>query len=218
MKKSINKILIVAIIVFLVIMLAPVKSHAGLQANKGGASKLRTSASDFFSLIRAMESTDGTLAVDNTYGIDCHMVKSTEWGTAEMMALSNYGVRPTDGTDNSTTNNESGVYQMAGGLKEYTSSYGRDGTNYYSYWTNIYNANGKYKDIYENYTSSINGDGLILWADGLRGWGDASNDTVMTRGGPAANSSRMFLKYYGSNGCSSSDCGSRAIVVCGTGL
>jgi len=166
--KNIRKIKIILVISILIGMCMSTKSHAGLQANKPNEnlkSLVRTTAGNFFTLIREMESKTGTLAVDadtndSKNGIDCHMVKATEWGTAALMAASSFGVIPKSGTSNSTTGNESGIYQMSDGYYEYTTGYINGITYKSSQYDTIVNADNKYKNIYESGISTYYGDGL----------------------------------------------------------
>ena len=131
MKKLISKILIIMV---LAVMLIPLKSNAGLQANKNGTSYTITDtiyANDLFIGIRNMETEGGTLGLSakiqaTTYleeveegktgnGLDCQMAKNTEWGTAAMLAASIYGTAPNGQSEESTTGNDSGIFEMTNG-------------------------------------------------------------------------------------------------------
>ena len=216
MKKKLNKIIIFTIIMLITIMIVPIKAY-GLQANKGGTSKKSTTISDFFSLIRGMESPTGTLAVEadtesKKNGIDCHMAKNTEWGTAALMAASIYGagstIIKTSSDSFSTTGNESGVYQMGDGTYEYVAGIYNNTSN--SYNANLVNADAKYKN---NYTSStpIAGDALECKWGGYSAWVDASSPVFKRSYGGLFGFSNSF-------GTSNSAYGSRAVVVCAPGL
>ena len=104
MKRVINKFILILVIAC-IISLFPVNVYAGLQANKGGTSLKNTTADAFFKAIRAMESEYGTLAKKSNIsstdytdssknGIDCHMMKNTEYGTVAILAASGYGNKP----------------------------------------------------------------------------------------------------------------------------
>ena len=141
-------ILIILVIAFTILM--PVKVQAGLQANKGGTALYTKTASEFFELIRTMET--GTLGKENvgaTDGIDCHMAKNTEWGGALILsACSRYGKAP--GTSSgSTTRNESGVYDFVTEQREYTAHYLIGATQYADNLVNaVSSENGKYVNVY----------------------------------------------------------------------
>lgn len=188
-----RKILIIAIL--LSIILLPVKSNAGLQANKGGKSKESTSISNFFSQIRAMDSTGGTLAVDESYGIDCHMAKNTEWGTAAIMSASPFGTAPSGQSSESTTGNTSGIYQMADNHPEFVAGiYNNTNTNN---TVNLSNSEAKYKNNYTNTTKySITGDGIIETDK----WKGAGNYSFVTSSSPVFIRSYIMFGYSNHSG------------------
>ena len=210
-----KKILIIMIAAILSIIAMPNRAHAGLQANKGGTS-LETTANNSFIAIRKMETQYGTLGknaildtttyLDSTEnGIDCHMALNTEFGTAGILAYSEYGYVPTSSND-TTTGNASGIYQLGYGKYEYV-------TGIYSS-TNIYtNIIGKADSRYYNkYASniSISGDGMGKLGASVSY--PSSSNPIVKRGGSGALSSSIDYGNSGRNG------GSRAIVVCGPGL
>lgn len=129
-----KKLLIVFLMVAMAVVIAPNKSNAGLQANKGGTSLVGPSISMFFSGSRRMESQYGTLGLNTNLsnnlidiqgnGIDSHMILNTEWGTVAMLADSSFGIgKEISGkSDKTSTGNESGIYQLANGKFEYTAS------------------------------------------------------------------------------------------------
>lgn len=162
MKKGLNKRILFIMIMVITILAIPVNSKAGLQANKNGTSLVNTTASDFFSLIKGMETgTLGKNTVNASDGLDCHMIKNTEWGgIAILAACSSYGTKPANNTNNSTTGNESGIYQMAGGQGEYTAHYITGTTQAFA--SNITNATEKYKNVYASNSTRIAGDALSL--------------------------------------------------------
>ena len=170
----INKIIILIIMVLACIMLIPGGVQAGLQANKGGTSLDTRTASEFFDLIKTMETgTLGKNAVGAADGIDCHMAKNVEWGGAVLLTVcQEFGKAPSNtnvtSVNNSTTGNESGVYQMASNKCEYTAHYLTGATRYADSLINAVNSGkGKYVDVYQGTTSEyfIDGDALILRAD-----------------------------------------------------
>ena len=143
--------IIMVIIAILSIIVMPNMSQAGLQANKGGTRLTNITSNNFFIAIRKMETQYGTLGknaildtttyLDSTKnGIDSHMILNTEFGTIGILAYSEYGNKP-NSTDNSTTKNESGVYNLINGYKavsgifsstnNYTNIIGNEDSTYY---------------------------------------------------------------------------------------
>ena len=212
-----KKILIIMIAAILSVIAMPNRAHAGLQANKGGTSLVNVTANGFFVSIRRMESQYGTLGksavfdqttyVDSTgNGIDSHMALNTEFGTAGILAYSEYGIIPTKSND-TTTGNASGIYQLgyenAENVAGIYSSTNSD--------TNIIGkADARYYNKYASNTS-IPGDGM-----GKLGFSASypSSNTypIIERSGSGV--------FYSSNraGSGNSNKGSRAVVVCGEGL
>ena len=166
-----GKILLLIILSIACILLIPTNVQAGLQANKNGTSLYSKTASEFFELIRAMETgTLGKNTVGAADGIDCHMVKNTEWGTAAMLAASpRHGTIPattkTGADTESTTGNKSGVYQMSDDQYEYTANYLVGATAYSDNLINaVNNGQGKYVNVYSDTDAAnyIEGDALKL--------------------------------------------------------
>ena len=218
-----KKILIIMIAAILSIIAMPNRAHAGLQVNKGGTSLVNVTANGFFVSMRRMESQYGTLGksavfdqttyVDSTgNGIDSHMALNTEFGTAGILAYSEYGTIPTNSKD-TTTGNASGIYQLGYSNYEYVAGI-YSSTNRY---TNIIGkADGRYYNKYASKTS-IPGDGM-----GKLGFSAyyPNNETrpIIMRSHNGALSS-----MYGGSGDSGygfdvDDGTSRAVVVCGEGL
>ena len=161
-----KKILIIMIAAILSIIAMPNRAHAGLQANKGGKSLVNVTANGFFVSMRRMESQYGTLGksavfdqttyVDSTgNGIDSHMALNTEFGTAGILAYSEYGTIPTNSKD-TTTGNASGIYQLGYSNYEYVAGI-YSSTN--SVTNIIGKADGRYYNKYASSTS-IPGDGM----------------------------------------------------------
>lgn len=211
-----KKILIIMIAAILSIIAMPNRAHAGLQANKGGTSLVNVTANGFFVSMRRMESQYGTLGksavfdqttyVDSTgNGIDSHMALNTEFGTAGILAYSEYGTIPTNSKD-TTTGNASGIYQLGYTNYEYVAGI-YSSTNKY---TNIIGkADGRYYNKYASSTS-IPGDGMGKL--GSSASYASSSNPIITRSCNGV--------FYSSNdsGYSYSSNGSRAVVVCGAGL
>lgn len=211
-----KKILIIMIAAILSIIAMPNRAHAGLQANKGGTSLVNLNANTFFKEIRKMETQYGTLGknaildtttyLDSTKnGIDCHMALNTEFGTAGILAYSEYGYVPTNSKD-TTTGNASGIYQLGYGKQEYVAGI-YSSTN--SYTNIIGKADGRYYNKYDSSTS-IPGDGM-----GKLGFSASypnSSDPIIGR------SNNGVLNSSIDSGNSRSFDGCRAVVVCGAGL
>ena len=227
MKRYFSKKLFLSIIVVLAILFMHKNVYAvGGQAS--GPSSLRfKNVSYFFELIRAMETSTGTLGknsnintdtyVDNSgNGIDCHLEKNTEYGTITLLAASEYGNATS--TDSASTGlGSTGVFQMSNGYSEYvanTYSSEKDGTP----TTNDYNgaltrADSRYVNKYYGSKHSITGDGLIE-TDGAGGdtWFLDADYPVFYRG---------VIGLYGYNrltGEPSYGLSARAVVMCGSGL
>ncbi len=216
MNIKIKKLLIIMIAAILSIIAMPNRAHAGLQANKGGTSLTNVTANGFFVSIRRMESQYGTLGknavfdkttyVDSTgNGIDSHMALNTEFGTAGILAYSEYGTIPTSSND-TTTGNASGIYQLGYGKYEFVAGI-YSSTN--SYTDIIGKANGRYYNKYAS-NKSIPGDGM-----GKLGF-SANYPYSLVEIISRSNNGALYSGVdKGKNG---SDTGSRAVVVCGTGL
>lgn len=103
-------------------------------------------------------------------GIDTHLIKDTEWGALAYLGQSIYGRNKTEvmvnnnasyytgggatvsyitNTNQSTTGNIYGVYDMSGGALEYTASYvNNNNTNLSRYGNSLITIEDKYKDVY----------------------------------------------------------------------
>lgn len=227
MKKYFSKKLFLSIIVVLAILFMHKNVYAvGGQASGTSSLDYKT-VSYFFELIRAMETSTGTLGkssnintdtyVDNSgNGIDCHLEKNTEYGTITLLAASEYGNATS--TDSASTGlGSTGVFQMNNGYSEYvanTYSSEKDGTP----TTNDYNgaltrADSRYVNKYYGSKHSITGDGLIE-TDGAGG-----GTTFVTSSSPVF--IRGYIGFFGYNidgGIGYWDKSARAVVVCGSGL
>ena len=192
------------LLMVILILVFPTASNASLQSRPDATSLVSKTASEFFLLCRQMETSSGPLGLNatievqddkvvetsNSNGIDVHMIKNTEYGTAAMLAASAYGNCPGPSITASTTKNESGIMQMAGGESEYVAGI----YNKSNFWnTYIYNADARYKNVYE---SNVAADAYIP--------GDATYETSnwkgTSRGTFVSSSSPVFGDrggYYG---------------------
>lgn len=169
-----KKKLMMAIMALMLIITA--KSTYAMQSRPDGTRKTNVVANYFFTEIRKMESTvlglptnfDTTTWLDSSgNGVDVHMTKNTEWGTAAMLSASAYGTAPSGQSSATTTGNETGVYQMASGM-EYVAGIW-DASNYNT--SNIRSANSRYYNLYTS-KSYISGDAFEA-----NGWKGSSNDS-----------------------------------------
>lgn len=178
--------------------------HAALQSRPGVAAKVKTTASDFFKLIREMESVGGSFGLNATFvenattgeyeetsesnNIDTHMCKNTEWGTVAMLSASDYGAgngnvtknynytTQTYGVTASTTRNMSGVFGMysGSGSHEYVAA-GIVSKMSSSYNKYLINAHSRYVD---NYADSSDDSDFTRYIPG-----DATYETKTFTGG-----------------------------------
>lgn len=114
--------IILCVIVMSIILITPVISKAGLYATKGGTPMVEETLDDAFLKVRMMETQYGTLGknaiVDSNYiettsnGIDCHLAKNTEWGTAAMLCASEFGSLSSDENGRSISGNNTGIIRI----------------------------------------------------------------------------------------------------------
>ena len=193
-------------------------SKAGLQSRPNATTLTNKTANEFFELIRNMEASGGVLGLNATIdgttfldssnnGLDIHMAKNTEWGTAAMLAASSYGAAPSGQSSATTTGNVTGIYQMADTKYEYVAGIW-DTSN--SYMNKIKAADSRYYDLYSSATAKV-GDATLE----TKNWKSASNANFVSARYP------VFLRSYvalfgfsGVDGSSLSYFVSRAVVVC----
>ena len=210
MRKN-KKISILIISLIALMLLLPTAVNAGgLKAEKPNGSTIKSlvnqKAEDFFTLIKGMKSLTGTLGVaPNASKIDCHMAKNTEWGTAAMLGVSKYGQASTGTNSKSTTNNNTGVFQMADGTYEYVAGIyeGKIPSGLDAKYFNVYSGStGIPGDALTTATGFVSGYGSVVsWVSASNPWFVRSVNTLLGAGG--------------SDGVADSYHGSRAVVVCG---
>ena len=151
---------------------------------------------------------DGTTFLDSSNnGLDIHMAKNTEWGTAAMLAASSYGIAPSGNSFASTTGNATGIYQMANGLYEYVAGIW-DTSN--SYMSKIKTADSRYYDLYSSATAKV-GDATLE----TKYWKGANRASFVSASNPIfVRSNSSLFGFDNGNGNSYSSSGSRAVVVC----
>ena len=225
MRKVKNKIITTLLICTSIITLKTTISEAVLESRPDSASLVNKSASEFFALIRRMETSEGPLGLNavvtevgtetsNSNNIDVHMIKNTEYGTVGMLAASIYGAKTSNGMSNgTTTGNATGVYQMGtnqnGDKNEYVAGIYGESTS--SYIKNIKDAPQKYWDNYTLTKTPKPGDGTLEISWGRTAW--------------ISSKYPVFNPYYysgvfytGGDSGSPGNSSSRAVVVSGAGL
>ena len=227
-----GKILLIAIIATSFISISS-NVKAAMQSRPNVSSKIQVNMNYFFEEIRKIETEGGALGknaildsttfLDSTKnGVDVHMAKNTEWGTAAMLAASSYGqagsgtiTYDTEKTSGSaTTGNATGIYQMADSMSEYVSGIYNNNSN--SDISNIATADERYKDIYKSTISRP---------------GDATTETSKWKGATTSGMPNFSWAPIFRRSCDSlfgfdSDSGagtytnrtSRAVLVLGAGL
>ena len=193
--------------------------HANVQSRPNATRLTNKTVSQFFVLARQMETSTGPMGLNATIdangnetsesnNIDVHLIKNTEWGTAAMLAVSNYGGITNATANATTTGNASGINQMNSGFEYVAGMWDKSNT----YNSVLYNADEKYWDKYLTSNGYINGDGTIE----TKQWKGASSAYFVTSSAPVfgRGNSGVFC-YYGSHGNAYSANGSRASVVCG---
>ena len=179
-----KKIFLISIIT-LILILPTVVNAGGLKAEKPDGTTIKslvsTTAEEFFTLIKNMKSDRGTLGVaSDAAKIDCHMAKNTEWGTAAMLGVSKYGQAQTGNNAASTTNNNTGVFQMADGTREYVAGIyeGKIPTGLDAKYFNVYTSTmlsaspkqGISGDALTTSTGFVSGYGSVTWATESYPW------------------------------------------------
>ena len=206
----------------LITLICTTKVEASLQAKPGVTSLVNQTANQFFEKIRLMEAKGGTLGLDanidsTTYldssnnGVDVHMAKNTEWGTAAMLAASIYGEAPIGKSDATTTGNSTGIYQMADGTYEYVAGiYNTSDSD----MNKIKGADERYRNLYVS-TTSITGDATTE----TEGWRLASKSGFVVYSLPIfLRSFNGLFSYDDYHPNSDSERSSRACFVIATGL
>lgn len=222
-----KKILLIPISAIILGTMFTTTVQAALQSRPGVKSLTGKEANYFFEEIRKMEAEGGTLGKNanidmsengsyldsSNNGLDVHMAKNTEWGTAAMLSASAYGEAPTGRSDASTTGNATGIYQMADGTYEYVT--GIYNTSY-QYMSKIKEADGRYRDEYTGTGTTFAKAGD---ATKLERWKGASHSTFVHPGYPVfSRSITALFGYSNSYGTSLNGTGTRAVVVLGGGL
>lgn len=240
-----KKTIAIFLVAILLIFYLSINSHANVQSVSNGTGRglVDTTSSQFFALIRQMESSTGPMGLNaeinsstgaetsQSNGIDVHMIKNTEWGAVTLLMDSDFGSKTSgEGTSlsadvRSTTGNATGVYEMYSGW-EYVAGVYENMTSQ-TYRANLYNAihdganlkPSKYVNAYSNPTD-VNTDYSGQKPGDATGetarWKSASIANFVTSDGPGF--SRGYSGAFGFgrvNGSVGSSYSSRAAVVCG---
>ena len=240
-----KKTIAIFLVAILFIFNLTINSHANVQSvsNGNGRGLVNTTSSQFFALIRQMESSTGPMGLNaeinsstgaetsQSNGIDVHMIKNTEWGAVTLLMDSDFGAKAAGtGTSlaedvRSTTGNATGVYEMYDGWEYVAGVY--ENMKSQTYRANLYNAihdganlkPSKYVNAYSNptdvYTDYSGQKPGDATGETVR-WKSASTAYFVTSGGPVflrGNSGAFIFGESGGGGGSSVS--SRATVVCG---
>ena len=216
MKKIFNKkILIILLTIAIIVIIQRSVFATGAQAASTTNSLTNKTASYYFEMIRQMETATGTLGkasnigegyVDTSKnGIDCHLEKSTEYGTTLFLALSEYG--NADSSDSvSTANNNTGVFQMCNGYYDTVANIYKE-TEESQVTTNdaiaaITSADSRYVNTYIGSEADYTSRGYIIKGDALLEF-----KQLATMKSFVSNSAPIFVRgwstihgYSGSNG------------------
>ena len=244
MKKKLS--ISILLIIFLCLIISTNNSYAALQAKPGVSAKNAT-INYWKKYIRNMEIPGGTLglndsinstnltsSLDTSNNLDIHMQKNTEYGAMAILSASNYGNPSPIKNGQTTTGNETGIYIYLN--KELVSA----GT--VTNAANYYNANAKYKNLYNETYAAKNGDaitetmgwhgGSYTWLYGRDGgreigkYGNTSASSTLLRGngsifGYFGKSSGVWENgNYGyiEDAHYSISHPTRAVIVCGQGI
>ena len=140
---------------------------------KGGVQSWRSiSVNDIHNICVGMNNSGNSYGLsDSDSVVDPHMMKNSEWGAVAYLAQSKYGKNSEVTINNyedcytgggnsatsylgnknqSTTGNETGIYDMSGCAFEYVAGYLKDGNT--SYGSSLVNSDARYRDVYTSYT------------------------------------------------------------------
>ena len=225
-----KKIILTIVLGMLIPIIFTTKVNAQLQSRPGAAVLYSKTVNDFFIMARNMEQPNesfGLNAVINQAngeetstpnGIDVHMIKNTEYGTAIMLGASSYGSIPTATAQqvktNTITGNKTGVHMNYINTYIYTASYMTGGIT--TYVGKLVAASQRYRNNYATTNASYKpGDATTE----TTGWRSASQSAWVVSGHP------VFIRGYSGvfvfnhyNGVAVGSYGSRVAVVCAPGI
>ena len=234
-----SKKILSTIILIITILGFSTISNAALESKAGQNSWKASTANDHFSNIRAMEKSGGTLGMNanidkTTYldssgnGIDVHMALATEWGTAALLAISDYGAYNSKGIVSdagtkvaATTGNITGVFQMGDGYAEYVAGILENRSNASN--SKLYLSDNRYYNLYEEnkIEKYHKGDGIYQ----TQGWYNSASALYLDSENPEFYRGKGlfgFGSYTGYIWKNNKDYSgwiyARACIVCGEGL
>lgn len=243
-----KKTIAIFLVAILLIFYLTINSHANVQSVSNGNVRglVDKTSSQFFALIRQMESSTGPMGLNaeidsstgaetsQSNGIDVHMIKNTEWGAVTLLMDSDFGAKAAGtGTSlaedvRSTTGNATGVYEMYSGWEFVAGVY--ENMSSQTYTANLFNAihdgdnlkPSKYVNAYSNPTD------VYTDYSGQKP-GDATGETARWKSASialfVASVYPVFLRgnsgtfdFAWNSGYYASSYGSRGAVVCGLGF
>lgn len=227
-----NKLIIFTIIIVAILLNAKNVYAIGGQASAWN-SYTSSNVSYLFELIRAMETPTGTLGVNSRIntenyvdssgnGIDCHLAKSTEYGTAMLLSRSEFGRISYASEGNSCAKGNTGVVGLFADTTQYAATIYSETINSEPKENSqngaLIRADERYVNRYYGTLNDYVNRGYIIRGDALL------EDTVHTSSNivfPSLNNPIVFRCHERHGGFGASDTSSRnarAVVVCGQGL
>ncbi len=222
---KIKKLFLTIFLIVIMVALSGGGVQAALQSNPNTQYNKKDTLSDWMTLMRQMEASDGAMGLSETIetdltpstsnGIDVHCMKTTEYGAIAILSASAYGNPSNDQAITTTTGNNTGIILDTAQWEMTASSLSSSG---------ITGINARYYDLYTtDENSAKRGDALGSEATtnpGCTGWHSASRSVWAVsfiynfkRGNGGIFS---YSTQQGSQ-ASRSDY-ARAVAVCGTGL
>ena len=220
-----------------------------IQIKAGVQSWRRITVSEIHTTCTGMNNSGNSykLSTDDSV-VDPHMMKNTEWGAVAYLAQSKYGkgsevainsngdfytgggssvTSYLSNKDQSTTGDETGIYDMSGCAWEYVAGYLQGGID--TYGSELMQADQKYSDVYTSYTApsastKLYGDAVYETSSSVsspytNSWYSdysyflTSVNTFFVRGGHFLDGSEAGLFYFNSYGGSNYSNGSFRVVV-----
>lgn len=229
-----EKLLILVIgLLFILFIISPIKSSAGLQAN--GKSQKADTIANWLLNIRKMEEIGGTLGLTDTINtenltsasetsnnLDIHMQKNTEYGAMAILSASAYGNQNKIGIGETTTGNRTGI--LINGNVELVAAEGGD--SLYAYQ----DINTKYENLYKIGSDlKLIGDACnesLGWHGGTGSWFKQGLDDGAPVGGPLYRGNGVIFNFaiaqvgngFSHRPCYSCAYATRAVVVIGNGF
>lgn len=217
-----RKLILTIVIMFLIITaILTTKVQAQLQSRPNTLRLVNKSINDFIIMARNMEAPNQSFGLNATIdqsngtessasnNIDVHIIKNTEYGAIAMLSASAYGDHP-GGTYVSSTNNNTGVYNL---------SYGQDSQGLNSTMTaasvGTLNFSQKYWNKYTSINSSYkNGDATFE----TKGWKGSTANAWFTSTAQVLGRDRGLFGFEPITSAANGKTNSRISVVSATGI